>query len=285
MTTSLARSAELRVAGRRVRYRDTGRGEPVLLVHGIGRSLEDWDEQHDLLSERHRVISVDLPGFGWSDRLPHTTTLDRLARWIAVFLDELGVREPVHLVGNSLGGAVAMTFAAEHPDRVRDLVLVNSAGFGREVTLGLRLLALRPLARLLLKPSRTRAARGLKGIFHDPAFVTEERIAHAHALAQRPADAMLETARQLGTFRGVREPWRSELLARMADLHFPVLVVWGAKDLILPAVHLEAARTALPRVRTHLFDDTGHMPQIEQAERFAELIERFWSAESDEGRA
>ncbi len=249
----------------------------MLLVHGIGRSLEDWDEQHDLLSDRHRVISVDLPGFGWSDRLPHATTLERLAAWLAAFLDELGVRTPVHLIGNSLGGAVAMTFAAQHPDRVRDLVLVSSAGFGQEVTLALRLLALRPFTRLLIKPSRTRAARTVRGIFHDPAFVTDERIDHAHELARRPRDAMLETARLLGGFRGVREPWRTELLARMAGLDAPILVVWGSKDLILPAVHLEAAKAALPRVRTHLFEDTGHMPQIEQAERFAELVERFWS--------
>ncbi len=269
-------TGELRIAGRRVRYRDTGRGDPVLLVHGIGRSLEDWDEQHDLLSDRHRVLSVDLPGFGWSERLGSSTTLDRLGDWLTLFLDELGIRIPVHLVGNSLGGAVAMTFAATHPDRVADLVLVNSAGFGREVALGMRLLALRPFARLLLKPSMFKAARGVRGLFHDATFATEARIAHAHELSIRSNDVLLETARLLGTFRGVREPWRMELLARMANLDLPILVVWGAKDLILPAVHLEAAKAALPRVQTHLFPDTGHMPQIEQAERFAELVERFW---------
>jgi pimeloyl-ACP methyl ester carboxylesterase len=271
-------TGQLQVAGRRVRYRDTGRGDPVLLVHGIGRSLEDWDEQHDLLSDRHRVLSVDLPGFGWSERLGHATTLDRLGGWLPSFLDELGVRTPVHLVGNSLGGAVAMTFAATHPDRVADLVLVSSAGFGREVALGLRLLALRPIARLLLKPSLSKAARGVRGLFHDATFATEARIAHAHELSIRSNDVLLETARQLGTFRGVREPWRTELLARMTDLELPILVVWGARDLILPAIHLEAAKAALPRVQTHLFPDTGHMPQIEQAERFAELVERFWEA-------
>jgi pimeloyl-ACP methyl ester carboxylesterase len=270
-------TGELRLSGRRVRYRDTGRGDPVLLIHGIGRSLEDWDEQHDLLSARHRVISVDLPGSGWSDPLPYLATLERISSWLQDFLDELGVRTPVHLVGNSLGGAVAMTFAAQHSDRVRDLVLVSSAGFGHEVALGIRLLALRPLAWLLLRPNRTRSARAVRGLFHDPTFVTPERIAHTHALSQRPTGAILQTARQLGTFRGVREPWRTELLARMADLDIPILVTWGAKDLILPAVHLEAARAALPTVRTHLFEDTGHLPQIERAEQFAELVEEFWS--------
>ncbi|BDZ44440.1 alpha/beta fold hydrolase [Naasia aerilata] len=273
---STGATAELVVGGRSVRYRDTGAGDTVVLVHGIGRSLEDWTEQHDLLSSDYRVISVDLPGFGWSDRLEGPTTLKRLSAWLPAFLDELGVTEPVHLLGNSLGGAVTMAFAAEHPERVRDLVLVNSAGFGREVALGLRLLALRPLTRVLLRPRRSSAARTLRGIFHDPSFSTEERVEQAYVLAQRPREAMLEMGRDLGTVRGVREGWRRDLLARLAEQDLPTLVVWGARDLILPAVHLEAAKTALPHARTHLFLDTGHMPQIEQAEAFAELVRDFY---------
>jgi pimeloyl-ACP methyl ester carboxylesterase len=271
-----AATKEVRVGGRSVRYRDTGSGEPVLLVHGIGRSLEDWAEQHDLLSSGYRVVSVDLPGFGWSDRLEGPTTLKRLGAWLPRFLDELGLTEPVHLMGNSLGGAVAMAFAAENPQRVRDLVLVNSAGFGREVALGLRLLALRPLTRVLLRPRRSAAARSLRDIFHDPSFSTEERVDQAFALAQRPREAMLEMGRDLGTLRGIRAGWRRDLLARLAEHDLPTLVVWGAHDLILPAVHLEAAKAALPQARTHLFLDTGHMPQIERAQEFAGLVRHFY---------
>ncbi|WP_210509156.1 alpha/beta fold hydrolase [Naasia sp. SYSU D00057] len=274
--TDSTTTSKLVVRGRTVRYRETGSGDPVLLVHGIGRSLEDWTEQHELLPDGRRVISVDLPGFGWSDKLPGTTTLERLGGWLADFLDELGVTDPVHLVGNSLGGAVAMTFAATHPERVRDLVLVNSAGFGREVTLALRLLAVRPLTRVLLTPSRRGAARSLRGIFHSSDFLTEERIRHAYELQRRPRGAMLEAARDLGTIRGVREEWRADLLARVGRLDLPVLVVWGENDLILPALHLEAARAALPSAQTHLFEETGHMPQIERAAEFAELVTGFW---------
>jgi pimeloyl-ACP methyl ester carboxylesterase len=270
-------TAEATVRGRRVRYRDTGTGDPVLLVHGIGRSLEDWTEQHELLSAEHRVLSTDLPGFGWSDGLAGHTTLNRLGTWLADFLDALGVKEPVHLVGNSLGGAVAMTFAAAFPDRVRDLVLVNSAGFGREVTIALRLLAIRPLARLMLTPSRRGAARSIRGIFHSSdGFLTKERIELAYELQRRPRQAMLEAARELGTFRGVREEWRTDLLARVARLDLPILVVWGEKDVILPALHLQAAQAALPSARTHLFESTGHMPQIERADEFADLVSGFW---------
>ncbi len=199
-------TSEVTVDGRQVRYRVDGAGSPVVLLHGIGRSLEDWGEQHELLRDRHRVYSVDLPGYGGAEPLAEHYTLPALASSVADFLDALGITEPTHLVGHSLGGAVAMQLAVHAPDRVASLVLVNSAGFGREVTIALRLLAIRPLGRFLLRPSRDSARRVERSLFHDPAFATEARIEHTFALAQRPhaARVLLETVRSLGTFRGVR---------------------------------------------------------------------------------
>lgn len=256
-----------------------GAGRPVILLHGIGRSLEDWTEQHELLRGRHRVYSVDLPGYGESEPLVEPYTLPTLARFVADFLDAVEIVEPAHLVGHSLGGAVAMQLAVHAPDRVASLVLVNSAGFGREVTIALRLLAIRPLGRLLLRPSRGSARRVERSLFCDPAFVTQGRVEHTFALAQRPhaARVLLETVRSLGTFRGARPQWRQTLLRAVTDLDIPTLVVWGDRDLILPAVHLDAARALLPHAHTYLFPDTGHMPQIERAEAFSQLVSNFWA--------
>ncbi|HEX2133723.1 MAG TPA: alpha/beta fold hydrolase [Actinophytocola sp.] len=268
----------VRVGGRRARYRVTGSGEPVLLLHGIGRSLDDWAEQHDLL-DGFRVYSVDLAGFGESDPLPGRAALPPLAEFVREFLDAVGETRPVHVVGNSLGGAVAMLLALRYPTRVRTMVLANSAGFGREVTVALRILALRPLGRLLLRPSRTGSRRTERAIFRDARFVTEERVDRAFRLASRPhgARVMVDLCRSLGTVRGVRQPWRDAVLTATAAAAVPTLVVWGSHDLILPAAHLEAARTLLPHARTHLFENTGHMPQIERAEEFADLIREFWA--------
>ena len=105
----------LDVAGTRLRYRKTGTGDPVLLLHGIGQSLEDWNEQHERLSARHAVYSVDLPGFAYSDRLRGRRRLAKLADALPAVLDALGVHEPLPVIGNSLGGAVAMKLAADHP--------------------------------------------------------------------------------------------------------------------------------------------------------------------------
>lgn len=274
------RPRHVTVDGRRVRHRVDGDGPPVVLLHGIGRSLRDFTEQHELLARGFRVHSVDLPGYGGSLPMAQPCTLPALGRFVGHYLDALGVDEPAHLVGNSLGGAVAMRFAATEPARVASLALVNSAGFGQEVAFVLRALTLRPFGRLLLRPNRSLARRVERSLFHDPAFATEERIAYALEVARQPyaARVMLETCRSLGTFRGVRPQWREELLAEVARLDVPTLIVWGDRDLILPAGHLDAARARLPRARTHLFTDCGHMPQIERAEEFHRLLVDFWAA-------
>ncbi|MGH2721845.1 MAG: alpha/beta fold hydrolase, partial [Actinomycetota bacterium] len=174
-------------------------------------------------------------------------------------------------------GAVAMQVAAQAPHRVAGLVLVNSAGFGREVNLGLRLLAVRPLGRLLLRPSRAGARRVERSLFHDPSFATATRVEHAWRLARRPhaARVLLETVRGLGTFGGTRPEWRERLVRAVAELGVPVLAVWGDRDRILPARHLDAVAAGIPHARTHLFAATGHMPQIERAEDFGSLVAGF----------
>jgi pimeloyl-ACP methyl ester carboxylesterase len=265
--------------GIRARYRVQGEGDPVLLLHGIGCSLEDFDEQVELLSGRYRCWAVDLAGFGGSDPLPVENTVARLAAFVAAFAGAVGIVEPAHVVGNSLGGAVALQFAVDHPDRVRSLALADPAGFGREVTVALRLITVPFLARRLLEPSAAASRRTLRAVFHDRDLVTAERVARAEALSRRPhaARVMRGTARSLGTPLGVRRRWRRTLLRGAAVAPVPTLVVWGAEDRILPATHLDAARRALPHARTHLFPATGHMPQIERAEQFARMLEEFWT--------
>jgi pimeloyl-ACP methyl ester carboxylesterase len=268
------------VRGRRVRYRDAGEGTPVVLLHGIGRSLEDWTEQHALLPAGYRVLSVDLAGFGESEPLREPYSLPTLARFVEDFLDVVGVDQPAHVVGNSLGGAVAMQLSVQAPERVRTLALVNSAGFGREVTFALRILALRPLAKLLLRrPSAAGTRRTEALVFADPALVTDERVERALRFAARPhgTAVMLETLRALGGLRGVHPVWRRELMTEVAAGGVPTLLVWGDRDRVLPPTHLDAARRHLPHARSHLFAGTGHMPQIERAEEFARLVSRFWA--------
>ena len=269
-------TATVTVRGARIRYRESGdpAGPPVVLLHGIGRSLEDWDPQHERLADGHRVISVDLAGFGLSDPLPGRISLGSLADGVRETLDALGEQRPAHVMGNSLGGAVAMEFLAASPERVATLTLVNSAGFGQQVTVALRLLTVPVLGRLMLAQVNPRTVRMVeRSIFADRGFLTEERLAQSLAVASHPglSPVYRETAKVLGSVLGVRRRWRADLLARVAAHPRPTLIVWGDRDLILPATHLPTARAAFPHARWHLFAKTGHMPQIERADQFADL--------------
>lgn len=248
-----------------------------MALHGLGGYLEEWAESQAALAEHFAVHAPDLPGFGLSEPLDEPD-LPEIARHVLATLDALDVAEPVHLVGNSLGGAIAMQIAVEAPRRVATAVLADSAGFGRQVNPGMRLLGVPGLGPTLLRvPGKRRARVQLRAQFHDPAFATEERIALkiAHADRDGAADAFLAVAHQLGSWRGVRHGWRRRLIREFAQLRIPTMLMWGTHDRILPATQLVAAARALPHARTHLFPETGHMPQVERTEEFTALVREF----------
>lgn len=279
----------VQVDGVAVRVRVSGPedGAPVMLVHGIGRSLEDWQAAQDRLAADFRVISMDLPGFGLTPKLRAKPGLPTFARAVVGVLDALGERRPVHLMGNSLGGAVAMTVATTRPERVASLVLVNSAGFGREANLPLRpmlygVLSALPLVGGRFRPLARDAGLALnQALFADPAFATHEMVRHAAKVGRQPdfratfvGTLMTLGAPLLGSWPG----WRRALPAAVATAGKPVLVVWGDRDTVLPVGHFHAAVAALPDARSHLFPATGHMPQIERVEEFTALAADFVSA-------
>ena len=268
------------VDGRPTRVRVGGdpQNPPVLLLHGISRSLEDWSALFVRLTPRYRVITLDMPGFGFSARPPEAT-LAALATGVAQTLDALGETRSCHVIGNSLGGAVAMQLLTAHPDRVATLVLLNSAGFGSEVTPLLRMLSVPGLGRYLATHSTPAGARLMeRQIFADPALATPQRVEHALAIAAQPDSGTFlhEATGHLGTVRGVANRWRHDLLTAAAAHPRPTLIVWGDKDRILPAHHLDAARRHFPAAQTHVFAGTGHMPQIERPDELAQLVEDFY---------
>ena len=271
------------IEGRDVRVEVLGEAAatPILLLHGIGRSLEDWNEIAEVFARNYRVIRLDLPGFGYSTRAPGPVGLATIAAELPKVLDAVGEARAVHAIGNSLGGAIAMQMLADFPERVASTVLINSAGFGSSVTWLLRLLTLPGLGALATHKTTPTAARMFeKRIFVDPRFITPERVAHAVAIGNRPGAGafMREMAQALGTWRGVRSAWREDLVRRVVALQRPALIVWGDGDRVLPPAHFENARQALPHAHSHMFASTGHMPQIERAGETAALISDFLAA-------
>ncbi|MCX2929844.1 alpha/beta fold hydrolase [Mycobacterium sp. CVI_P3] len=276
----MSRPAFIDVDGRRTRVRLDGDPDnpPVLLVHGIGRSMEDWAPQYERLAQSYRTISVDVPGFGFSERTGEAITLGSLARGVAGTLDAVGETRPVHVVGNSLGGAIGQQLLADQPERVASMALINSAGFGSEVTMLLRILAMPVLGALSTRrPARMNAVLFERSIHADKAIATKERIDHAFAVASQPGAGavMREAVIALGTPRGVKPEWRRELAAAVTKTPRPTLIMWGTRDRILPAHHIEQAMRVYPHAEVHLLNGIGHMPQIECPKRFADLLLPF----------
>jgi pimeloyl-ACP methyl ester carboxylesterase len=268
------------VGSRRTRVRVEGdpASPPVLLLHGIGRSLEDWGPQYPRLRGAHRVIALDIPGSGFSARMTERTTLEVLGRGVIETLDALGEQRPVHAIGNSLGGAVALQLVGSAPERVGSLVLVNSAGFGAEVALLLRLLAAPVLGDLAVRrTTRGSALMAERLSFADPALATAARVDHALAIADQPdtGAVLLETVRALATIRRIKDGWRDRLTGSAAKHARPTLVIWGDQDRVLPAHHLDAARRLFPYAETELYPGIGHMPQIECPDEFAARVLAF----------
>lgn len=284
---------ELEVAGSPVRVRMTGPedGVPILLIHGIARALEDWAPAHDLLAQRHRVISADLPGFGFTRRGTTRPSLAAFAEAMFGVLDAADVSEPAYVMGNSLGGGVAMTMAVARPDRVAGLVLVNSVGFGRDVHISplpmtyAVLSSLPVVGRRFVPLAREGGAQANRNNFFDQSLATEEMIRHYGRVGRQPdfRGTFLTMALQLGIpGLGTWPGWRRELVAGVRATGVPVLVVWGDADAVLPPHHFEAAKRLLPQARAQLFPDTGHMVQYERPVDFVDAAEAFVLATQSE---
>ena len=167
------------VEGSRVRYLRAGQGPAVVLLHGFASSIYTWKDVLPALREAHDVVALDLPGFGGSD-MPADLSFESYPRVVRALLDRLGIAR-ADLVGNSMGGAVAVVLAATDPSRVGRLVLIDAAGFNlaqRDRPFLIRVAGFRPMASLLdlLPVRRLRVRAALRQVFHDPALVTPERV-------------------------------------------------------------------------------------------------------------
>jgi pimeloyl-ACP methyl ester carboxylesterase len=265
----------LTVNGHRLRYvRPAGpTGRPVVvLVHGFGSSLYVWKDVLPLLAPAHDVIALDLPGFGASDR-PADRSFGELPGAVLGLMDHLGV-ERAALVGHSMGGAVVAVVAADRPERVSALVLVDAAGFDldpREQPGMVRLVA-SPLAPLLarLPGRRVLVERSLREVFHDGRHVTDERVSEYLSAALRPGSvaAMRSLILSLdGHTAAVRD--------RLPRIQAPTLVIWGREDRWIPLANADLFVEAIPGARKVVLDSCGHMPPAEEPDAIGRLLQEF----------
>ncbi|HTN99585.1 MAG TPA: alpha/beta fold hydrolase [Microthrixaceae bacterium] len=266
------------IHGHEVSYRMGGDGPAVLLIHGMAGSSRTWKEVTDLLVKNHTVIAPDLLGHGESAKPRGDYSLGAFASGLRDLLNVIGV-ERATIVGQSLGGGVAMQLSYQHPELVERLVLVGSGGLGREVTWMLRLLTL-PGAEIVMPvlfPSFMRdSGNAISGFLHDKGIkspqIAEMWRAYASLSGAENRGAFLRTLRSVVDAGGQTVSAMDRIYLAAA---VPTLIVWGDQDHIIPIEHGIAAHEAIPGSRFEILEGCGHFPHVEQPERFVEILEDF----------
>jgi pimeloyl-ACP methyl ester carboxylesterase len=262
-----------------VAYRQAGEGPVLLLIHGITSSSLTWSRVIPSLARRFTVIAPDLAGHGGSDKPKGDYSLGAQASAVRDLLLALG-HERASIVGHSLGGGIAMQFSYQFPERCERLVLVDSGGLGRDVSLLLRAATLPGSEFVLPFLAATRLldagelAGRLLGRVGLHARTDVEEMARGHATL---SDAEARAA-FVHTLRAVVEPGGQRVNASnrlYLAQHTPFLLLWGERDSIIPVSHAHATHAQVPNSRLEIFADSGHFPQLDQPECFIDVLIDF----------
>lgn len=265
--------------GHDVAYRQAGSGPVVVLVHGITSSSATWERVLPYLADRFTVIAPDLAGHGESAKPRGDYSLGAHASSLRDLLLALG-HERATFVGHSLGGGIVMQFSYQFPERCERLVLVDSGGLGRDVNWLLRAatlpgseLVLPFLAATRLLDAGARAG-GLLNRLGLSLGTDLEEIARGHSTLSDSA----ARAAFVHTLRSVVEPGGQRVDASnrlyLAE-QLPFLLIWGERDSIIPVSHGHATHERMPNSRLEVFPRSGHFPQLDEPERFLDVLIEF----------
>jgi pimeloyl-ACP methyl ester carboxylesterase len=262
-----------------VAYRCAGEGPAIVLVHGITSTSATWERVMPYLATQFTVIAPDLIGHGRSAKPRGDYSLGAYASGVRDLMVALG-QESATFVGHSLGGGIVMQLAYQFPERCERLVLVDSGGLGKEVNLLLRAATL-PLSEVVLPLlASTRlldAGRSLGrflGRFGLHAGTDIAELARGHASLEDPGAraAFVHTLRTIVDPMGQRVSATDRLY--LAE-NIPFLLVWGARDPIIPVEHGLAAHELVPSSRLELFEEAGHFPHLDEPQRFLDVLLEF----------
>ena len=244
------------VGGLRVRYADRGFGDSVvLLLHGFGGDLDNWMFNLDSLAEKHRLLALDLPGHGQSVKTNVDPSLSGMATFVRKFLDVLSVSS-VHVVGHSMGGAIAMQLASDSPETVKSLGLICSAGLGPDINSDY-------LRGFVEAQSQQELKLVLEQLFADESLVNLQLV--NNLLNYKRMDGVEASLNALSeTLISAGE--QTFLTDNIVASGIPVLVIWGKQDRIIPVSHAQNYSAAGGScVEVEIFDSAGHMVQMEKA--------------------
>jgi pimeloyl-ACP methyl ester carboxylesterase len=265
------------VDGRPANLIDVGDGPPLVFVHGLSGSWQNWLENIPAFMEDHRVIAVDLPGFGESPMPREKITIPGYGEWLDKLFDALDI-EAAAVVGNSMGGFVAAETAIAFPHRIERLVLVSAAGLSIEHQRNDGILRTLEVTENLAQYgfawglSRadwlTKRPRGRKALM---AFVA----AHPEELDPALVREQINGAGKPGFVQALDALTSYPIRDRLDDIGCPTLIVWGPKDMLVPIKDAHEFDKLIPDSRLLIYDDTGHVPMLERPERFNDDLRSF----------
>jgi pimeloyl-ACP methyl ester carboxylesterase len=270
-----APSQFVNIQGMDIHLRDEGAQmdqEPMLLIHGTSASLHTWDGWAGILKEDRRVIRFDLPGFGLTGPEPNNNyTVKRYAELVIALLDMLEIKKAV-LVGNSLGGNIAWVTAVLNPDRVSKLVLVDASGYAfvpESVPLAFKL-SQNPIASVLLKNvlPRSVVASSVENVYGNLALVNDELIDRYYDLALRAGNRNVLKQRFKQSTPGF-------LVDKLNTITAPTLIIWGAKDRLIPPKLGAQFLQDIANSELIVFDELGHVPHEENPQATVLAVQRF----------
>jgi 4,5:9,10-diseco-3-hydroxy-5,9,17-trioxoandrosta-1(10),2-diene-4-oate hydrolase len=269
----------IQVGNLKTRYWALGdKGTVVILIHGLGASADIWRHNVEALAEQHRVYVPDVIGFGRSDKPGPSFSPFDYTRFLDDFLNILNI-ERASLIGQSLGGAIALHYALHFPQKVSKLVLVDSAGLGKEVIWTLRLMSIPLLGELVSYPSRKGVELFFKFAVRDPALVTKDFVDLYYNFFSQPGfqKFLLKIVRSIINVAGAREQVLAPLMDNLSKITQPALIIWGEKDRVLPLKHAYRGKKNLPNAELKIIEGCGHIPFFERPEEFNRLVLEFLS--------
>ncbi len=254
------------VHDQRIAYLDVGAGPPVILIHGFGGSMWQWEHQQHTLSQHFRVLTLDLPGAGLSDKPEIDYRPDQMLGFLVGFMDAVKIQQAT-VVGNSMGAGLAIGMALAHPTRIAKLILID--GLPQHVMEKLN----SPSVRRALETSAPSwlvsfgnilfgglmIESVLREIVHDPALLTPAVIERSNRNRQRPG-----FIKPIMTVRENLPLWESGFATRLGEITHPTLVIWGNEDRVFPIAVGEDLHQTIKGSRFIRVPKAGHIPQWER---------------------
>lgn len=245
------------VKGTRVHYTDEGDGPPVVLIHGFASSLGTWTGVKKTLAKRHRVIALDLKGFGWTDRPEGDYSPKAQAELVLGLLGALGVEEPFAIVAHSWGSSVALQLALMEPKKVTRIALYDAWVYEEQIPMTFLWSRADGMGELLIGAFYDERPDDKIAIaFHDQKYVTEELIETVEDQLSRPGTK----AAALAAIRGQRY---EDVQKSYPKIGVPVLLLWGREDRVTPLEVGERLSKDLPNAKLVVYPACGHFPMIE----------------------